>query len=74
MLIIDETEAEKNVEGEGEERKVEDGIDTRFNERFQKRMETLKRAVSACALCWSGISPRRYSRRVARWCASSLSY
>jgi hypothetical protein len=27
------------------EMKPEDGIDARFNERFQKRLETLKRAV-----------------------------
>jgi hypothetical protein len=59
MLILSEEEERKRKTEEdassgdkdgGEGMKVEDGLDARFAERFQKRMDTLKRAVRCCRM------------------------
>ena len=47
MINLNNDDPEKKVEGD--ELKTEEGIDTRFNDRFQKRMDALKRAVSLFA-------------------------
>ena len=47
IVIVDEALEDSESE---KEKLLEDGLDARYNERFQKRMESLKRAVRRAML------------------------
>lgn len=79
MVIIPDEDPEKKVEDPEKkdgELKPEEGLDARFNERFQKRMETLKRAVRRCARDVASycIRQRVYSFSSRLQCIHTLSF